>query len=302
MPLDPQAALYLRQQVELSVPPPSELTPTEARRLMEDGAAASWGELEPIAHVQTRVISAVPVRIYSPRAGKPAAVLLWMHGGGWVCGSLGTHEGLCRNLANRTGLHVVSIGYRLAPENPFPAAVEDCWAILRWATRQAPAVVVAGDSAGGNLAAVLALKARDAGLEVAAQLLIYPVIAHDLTTPSYQANAEGYGLTRESMRWYWDHYLNGVEGAESDASPLRAGSLAGVAPALVTVCEYDVLHDEGYAYAKRLQEAGVPVQLSDQRGMIHGFLRMHAILDRSETALAECARFLAQRLDTSPTG
>ncbi len=238
--------------------------------------------------------SAVPIRIYEAEPDKAAPILLWMHGGGWVCGSLDTHEGLCRNLANRTGLRVVSIGYRLAPEHPFPAAVEDCWAVFRWAAQEAPSVAVAGDSAGGNLAAVLALKARDMGTPLAAQLLIYPVMDHDLGTASYERNAEGYGLTRESMRWYWDHYLSGDDGTQPDASPLRAGSLAGVAPALVMVCEYDVLYDEGIVYVRRLEEAGVPVQVSDQQGMIHGFLRLRAILDRTETALAECSAFLAQ--------
>ncbi|MBJ7603636.1 MAG: alpha/beta hydrolase [Candidatus Dormibacteraeota bacterium] len=298
MPLDPQAADYLRRQAEQGIPPPSELTPAEARRLMEEGTAVSWGELEPIARVRDEVVGGVPIRIYEAEPNKAAPILLWMHGGGWVCGSLETHEGLCRNLANRTGLRVVSIGYRLAPEHPFAAAVDDCWAVFRWTAQEARAVAVAGDSAGGNLAAVLALKARDAGTPLAAQLLIYPVMDHDLTTPSYERNAEGFGLTRDSMRWYWDYYLNGGDGGQPDASPLRAGSLAGVAPALVMACEYDVLYDEGLAYARRLQEAGVPVQVSDQRGMIHGFLRMHGILDRSETALTECAGFLGQHLNS----
>ncbi|MGI8561994.1 MAG: alpha/beta hydrolase [Candidatus Dormibacter sp.] len=298
MPLDPQAATYLRRQAELGIPATSKLPPAEARRLMEDGTAVNWGELEPIARVRDEVVSGVPIRIYEAEPDRAAPILLWMHGGGWVCGSLQTHEGVCRNLANRTGLRVVSIGYRLAPEHPFPAAVEDCWAVLRWAAQEAPEVAVAGDSAGGNLAAVLALKARDAGTPLAAQLLIYPVMDQDLATASYERNAEGYGLTRDSMRWYWDHYLNGAEGTQPDASPLRAGSLTGVAPALVMACEYDVLYDEGLAYARRLREAGVPIQVSDQRGMIHGFLRMHAILDRSESALAECAAFLAQHLNS----
>jgi acetyl esterase len=148
-------------------------------------------------------------------------------------------------------------------------------------------VAVAGDSAGGNLAAVMALRARDAGLPLAHQALVYPVIDHRFDTPSYAANADGYGLTQAGMRWYWDHYLGGADGADPDASPLRAESVAGVAPALVMVCGLDPLRDEGVAYAERLRAAGVPVEVSEYRDMIHGFLRMSAVIDRSREAQTE---------------
>ncbi|MDX6472387.1 MAG: acetyl esterase, partial [Gaiellaceae bacterium] len=230
---------------------------------------------------------------------EPLAALLWFHGGGWAVGSLESHDPVCRHLARTTPCCVLAVDYRLAPEHPFPAAVEDCLAATAWASRAAAElgidtgrIAVGGDSAGGNLAAVTALRARTAGVPVALQVLAYPVTDIDLDTPSYLEHAEGLNLTRAKMEWYWRLYLAGADGATPDASPLRAESLRGVAPALVQTAEYDPLLSEGEAYAERLAESGVPVTLTRYDGMIHGFLRMRALTDVALEGLAEIAASL----------
>lgn len=292
MPLDPQARTYLERMGELGIRPVNELTPEEARTQMEQGAAVLAGPPEEVASVADREVGGVPVRLYAPGDSPDLPVTVYLHGGGWVIGSLDTHDVVCRALANRAGCRVVAVDYRLAPEHRFPAAVEDSWAVTRWAAAQAPAVAVAGDSAGGNLAAVVALRARDAGLRLAHQVLVYPVTDCRLDTDSYRRNAEGYGLTLNGMRYFWDLYIADGDPTHPEASPLRAESLAGVAPALVIVCEHDPLRDEGVAYADRLRRAGVPVRLSEYEGMIHGFLRLGAVLDRAQEAVAEIAEAL----------
>lgn len=283
----------------LGVRPYDELTVEEARQQAEDGAPVLFGPKPDVASIEDTVIDGVPVRLYTPAGTGMERVVVYFHGGGWVIGSLDTHDGSCRALANHSGCAVASIGYRLAPEHRFPAAVDDCWAVTRWALDEAGTVAVAGDSAGGNLAAVMALKARNAGLPLAGQVLVYPVTDWRFDTASYSRNADGYGLTRAAMRWFWDHYLGPSEGAHPDASPLRAESLAGLAPALVVVCEFDPLHDEGVAYAERLRQAGVPVRLTEYEGMIHGFIRLQAMIDRSADLIYEIGGFLAEALTPS---
>lgn len=311
MPLDPQAKSYLDRMAELGLRPPNELTVDEARRQLEDSSQLLCGPKQSVGAIEDFKVERVPVRLYTPAAGESGRMAVYMHGGGWVVGSIETHDGTCRAIANRSGCRVASVGYRLAPEHRFPAAVEDCWTVTRWASGQARSVAVAGDSAGGNLAAVMALRARDAALPLACQVLIYPVTDWRFDTASYVRNAEGYGLTLSAIRWYWDHYLpprgggsaetpdGGAGGGHPEASPLRAASLAGLAPALVVVCEYDPLRDEGVAYAERLRQAGVAVRLSEYEGMIHGFVRMAAIIDRTQDLLDEIAGYLrdAQPLD-----
>jgi acetyl esterase len=213
-----------------------------------------------------------------------------------VVGSLETHDGIGRALASRSGSSVVAVDYRLAPEHRFPAAVEDAWAVTEAMAGETERVAVAGDSAGGNLAAVVARRARDRELQLQFQVLVYPVTDFNLETGSYAANADGYGLTRNGMRWYWEQYLGGQDGGQPDASPLRAADLSGVAPALVLTSEHDPLRDEGRAYAHRLREAGVPVRLVDYEGMIHGFWRMAAVIDRAQDALDEVAGALRAAL------
>jgi acetyl esterase/lipase len=297
MTLHPQAAAYLRRVEELGIPPVERLTPAAARANAEAAAAAIFGPVEELPHVADVRLAGVPCRVYRPVAGEAELpVTVYLHGGGWVIGSLDTHDGIGRALARRAGCEVVSVGYRLAPEHRFPAAVDDAWAVVRELAASGRPVAVAGDSAGGNLAAVVALRARDQGLPIRLQVLVYPVTDYHLDTASYLANAEGFGLTRAAMAWYWEHYLGGQDGRHPDASPLRAADLGGVAPALVITCEHDPLRDEGQAYARRLREAGVAVRLVDYEGMIHGFFRMAAIVDLTQDALDEVASALAAAL------
>jgi acetyl esterase len=291
MTLDPQAAAHLARQAALGLPPYAQMGHLEARRLNEEGAAALAGPGEDV-QVRDTEIAGIPVRLYAPHGVGEAPTLIYFHGGGWVLGSVRTHDRPCRALSARVGCRVVSVGYRLAPEHRFPAAVEDCWAVTASLLAGRQPVAVGGDSAGGNLAAVVALRARDRGLPLRLQLLIYPVTDCDLDRPSYLACATGYGLSRDSMRWFWEQYLGDTPWDRPEASPLRAPSLAGAAPALVMVCQYDPLRDEGVAYAERLRQSGVPVELLEQQGMIHGFFRQAAVIDRAIPAYDQCATAL----------
>ena len=306
MPLDPQVKAYLENTASLGVRPYSELPVEEARRVMEEGAGPLFGPVDAVGAVVDRAVPGpagpVRVRVYEPPgAARPRPLLVYFHGGGWVIGGLDTHDGVCRTLATRTPCVVMAVDYRLAPEHRFPAAVEDAWAATAWAAEHAaslgadPArVAVGGDSAGGNLAAVVALRARDWGLPLALQLLVYPVMDHRFDRPSYREFASGYGMSREDMLWYWGHYLGpDGDGAHLEASPVRAADLAGVAPALVITAEYDVLRDEGEDYVSRLHDAGVPVTLSRYEGLIHGFFRMPGTIARANEALDEAAAALA---------
>ena len=214
-----------------------------------------------------------------------------------IC-DLDTHDGVCRQLANRAGCAVVSVDYRLAPEAKFPAGPEDCYAAARYAAEHAgelgvdaARIAVAGDSAGGNLAAVVALMARARrGPALCHQLLVYPVTNHDFETASYHENAEGYLLTRAMMQWFWGHYLATPEAGEDPwASPLREPDLSGLPAATVLTAEYDPLRDEGEAFAERLRAAGVPTSLTRYDGMFHGFFGMTAAIDRARDALDHAA-------------
>ena len=265
---------------------------------------------DPVATVENRTIDGptgpLAVRIYRPTGVPlPAPVTVFFHGGGFVICSLDTHDAMCRQICHRAGTVVVSVDYRMAPENPFPAAPDDCLAATRWAAREAagfggdPArLAVAGDSAGGNLAAVTALRARDEnGPPIKAQLLVYPVTDHYGTGHmSYTERSTGFGLTGDTMRWFWDMYL-GVEpgdaathGAHPHASPLRAERFAGLPPAYVVTAGFDPLHDEGDAFARQLRDAGVPVELARYADMNHGFFNWVGVIDRSTEAMdAACA-------------
>jgi acetyl esterase len=224
-----------------------------------------------------------------------------------VIGDLDTHDSACRALANRAGCLVLAVDYRCAPENRHPAALDDCWAAVEWLAESGreigadpDRIAVAGDSAGGNLAAAVALRARErGGPNLRAQLLIYPVLDFDLETSSYLANGSGYGLTRDSMRWYWEQYLGkDGDGFAPSASPLRASDLAGLPPALVITCEYDPLLDEGVAYAGKLAAAGVRVEHINEPGMIHGYFRMAGAIGRARKSWDDSGRFLRRELGT----
>jgi acetyl esterase len=250
----------------------------------------------------------IPLRVYRP-AGVPAAtrlpVYVYFHGGGWVIGDLETHDVVCRQITAESGVCVISVDYRLAPEHRFPASVDDAWAATRWIVAHAAdlgvdgaKVAVGGDSAGGNLAAVVALLARDGGSPpIALQVLIYPVTDLSAESQSYTDLADGYMLTRDSMRWFKAQYLTKEEdAADWRVSPLRAPSLAGVAPALVITAGYDPLRDEGEAYARRLREAGVGVDAVCFGGMIHGFVPMGRLIDTAFRGVTLIAGSLRQAL------
>jgi acetyl esterase len=301
MSLDPQCQEILDYVRARETVPLHTLTPEEARRLrrlpFEPGPE--------LFNVENLEIPAerrsIPVRIYTPAEGGPYPVLIWFHGGGWVMGSIDMADNTCRHLALRAGCLVASVGYRLAPESKYPAAVEDAYAATRWIVENADRinginhlVAVGGESSGGNLAAAVALMARDRHvLRLIFQLLVYPVIEPNFSTESYQQNGKRFGPSAEMMHWFWQHYLgNERDALDPYASPMRAESLKGLPPALVITAEFDALRDEGEAYGKRLKEAGVPTTLSRYDGMIHLFFLLANKIDKGQLALDEAAEAL----------
>ena len=259
---------------------------------------------EPVAKVEDRTIPTpngdLPIRLYTPEGDGPLPVLVFFHGGGWVVGNLESHDATCRALANAAGCITLAVDYRLAPEHKFPAAPEDCYEATKWAVLNAAAlggdpqrVAVGGDSAGGNLAAAVALMSGDRGApSLAYQLLLYPVTNHSFDTESCQQNGEDYLLTKDSMVWFWDHYLENDEAGNAPyASPLQAKYVNSPPPGLVITAEFDPLRDEGEAYGKRLQDAGADIKISRYDGTIHGFFSFFH-LDAQKKALAEVAEEL----------
>ena len=310
MALDPQAANVIDLIVKSGRPPYHQLSPKEARQMFRDTRPASTPPAPQIGDVRELSVEgsfgSIPLRVYRPAGvtdSRRLPALVFFHGGGWVIGDLETHDVLCRQLTAETGVSVISVDYRVAPEHKFPVAVDDAWAATRWVAAHAAElgidaerIAVGGDSAGGNLAAVMALLARDAGApHVRLQVLIYPVTDLASESQSYADLADGYMLTRDSMRWFKDQYLAKAEdAADWRVSPLRAPSLAGVAPALVITAGYDPLRDEGEAYARRLREAGVTVDAVCFGGMIHGFMPMGRLIDtafRAVTLVAGSLRY-----------
>jgi acetyl esterase len=308
MPLDPQARFLLDQIAARGGFYPARMSPADARRAVVEMRLPSVPE--PVASVEERSVPGpagpIPVRVYTPAgAARPAPVIVYFHGGGWVLGDLDSGDNLCRMLANRVQAVVVNVAYRLAPENHYPAAAEDCYTATRWVAVHGAEIgvhgtriAVVGDSAGGNLAAVVALMARDRGVpSLRHQVLIYPVTDCDLDAPAYRQNADGLLLTREDLQWYWSHYVpEPVQRRDAYASPMRANNLAGVAPATVITAELDLLRDEGEAYAARLKEAGVPVTCTRHDGQIHGFVGFFKIFDQGRIALERIASVLQDAL------
>ncbi len=228
--------------------------------------------------------------------------IAFFHGGGWVLSNIDGHDSLARRLANRTGAIVMSVEYRLAPEHPFPAPHDDCWAATTWLAAHAedlggdPSMIgVAGDSAGGNLAAGVALRARDEGLALALQVLIYPCIDTDFERPSMIENGSGYFLNTSDMVWFWDHFVPTELRSNPYAVPMRADDVAGVAPTLVQTAEFDPLRDEGEAWATRLADAGVPVEVTRYDGVVHGFVSRWEQMGRALDAHDEIGRFVRSR-------
>ena len=307
MSLDPQARGLLDLLEASGRPPMWEQTPIEARRgyaALSDLAGAPDETVPTEDRSVPGPAGDIPVRVYRPVADLPLPVVVFFHGGGWVIGDLDTHDAVCHRLAAGVPAVVVSVDYRLAPEHPFPAAVEDCDAATRWAAGHAAALgadparlAVAGDSAGGNLAAVVARHARVAGgPPIAFQLLVYP--GTDLTgsMPSHEENGTGYLLDEGTMRFFLGSYLGDGDPRDPDASPLFADDLAGLPPALVLTAEFDPLRDEGEAYADRLREAGVPVVTSRYDGMIHGFYGLDNLFDSAKRATRETTAALRDAL------
>jgi acetyl esterase len=295
MPLHPQTQALLDELAKAGAFDLTTLPPDAVREVYRQMSAAR-SEV-PVGAVADRTIPGphgpIPIRVYTPGSASGAAIVYY-HGGGWVIGGIDTHDPTCRALANAAGTTVVSVDYRLAPEHKYPAAAEDCYAALRWIAEYGrelgvdpSRLAVAGDSAGGNLAAVTALLARERrGPALRFQLLIYPVTDHRFDTASYRDNAEGFMLTTKQMQWFWNHYLErSDQGDEPSASPMRAKDLAGLPPALVITAEYDPLRDEGEAYALRLREASVPAELMRYAGQIHGFFAMFEALDDGRKAI-----------------
>jgi acetyl esterase len=299
MPLHAQVSKFLEQQAALGLKPIERCTPAEFRQMMVDGLVAA-GESERVAVIENRIADGpngpIPIRIYrqAPTGRSPA--LVYFHGGGWVGGNLETHDGLCRAIVNAANCSVIAVDYRLAPEHKYPAATEDAFAAAGWVQRHAAAlgidgqrIAVGGDSAGGNLAAAVALMARDRDQPPPClQVLLYPIIDYDLATASYRQYADGYLLTRAAMQWFWTHYQSSENDAKQPyAAPMQAKDLTGLAPALVLTAEFDVLRDEGEAYAERLTAAGVSTERTRYNGMIHGFVPRLNLFDSARTALAQ---------------
>ena len=315
MPLHPQvAALVDAMAASPDAKPTHEQTPKEAR----DGyraLAAMLGPAPDVAKVEDRSIpgpvSEIPVRVYTPGGAGPFGVLVFYHGGGWVIGDLETHDRECRMLCNGAGCVVVSVDYRLGPENRFPAAVDDAYAALEWVGRNAAEVggdpkrlAVGGDSAGGNLSAVVALLARDRhGPALRFQLLVYPAVDMRTGVTDYKSreqNAAGPFLTMDSIHYFSGHYLgddgSGPEREDIRASPLLADSHRGLPSALVVTAEFDPLRDEGEAYARALEAANVPVRLHRYDGMPHVFFQLSPIVDAGRELLDEASEALREAL------
>jgi acetyl esterase len=287
--MDPGIQKVLDGMNALEGPPAHEVPVEQARAGHEQETNVLAGPGEEVGAIEDVELAGVPVRIYTPLEPK-AGTVAYFHGGGWVVGSIDSFDTACRALANASGATVVSVGYRLAPEHPFPAGLEDCATVTR--ALDAP-LVVAGDSAGGNLAIAVARRLRDT---VDGMALIYPVTDAGLNTPSMRDFKERYGLTAAGLQRYWNLYLDGADGFQADASPLRADDLEGLPPTYVLTSEFDILRDEGEAFVKRLEEAGVDVAHRRFDGTIHGFWRWMAATPKTREAIDEVGAWLAGAL------
>ncbi|HEY7485134.1 MAG TPA: alpha/beta hydrolase [Streptosporangiaceae bacterium] len=313
VPLHPQTVRFLEMLAEWGPPPGQLPSVEEMRRNIRVHRLPYHGVPPTVPRVADAVVAGpagdIPVRVYHPAPGRVLPALIYFHGGGWVIGDIETVDQLCRDLALRADCAVINVGYRLAPEDPFPAAVEDVWAVTADVVGDpekygvdSRAVAVAGDSAGGNLAAVVANRARDEAIALVHQLLIYPVADAAMDTGSYADFAVGYGLDATGMAWFLDLYAGGADRADPRLAPLRAPDLTGVAPATVITAECDVLRDEGEAYAERLAAAGAEVALRRYDGVVHAFFVLPEIFDAANEAREWAVSRLRTAFETSMQG
>ncbi|HJX43966.1 MAG TPA: alpha/beta hydrolase [Geodermatophilus sp.] len=305
MPVDPHIAALLTMLEESGAPPMAEGSPEAGRAfyLALTHGVRTPEQVVPVGGTEDRTVPGAEgdlrARVYRPDAAGPLPTVVFLHGGGWVIGDLDTHDNMARNVCRHAEAVVVAVDYRLAPEHPFPAAADDAVAATRWIAQHLdefggdPRLAVAGDSAGGNLAAVVAQALRDDGTPLAAQFLVYPAVDAEGEYPSRVENAKGYFLEKDTMDWFYGHYAGAWEDAkDARLSPLHHGDLAGLPPAVVVTAEYDPLRDEGEAYGKALEAAGVHAEVLRYDGMIHGFFDMGGASPAAQAAIEEsCTRF-----------
>jgi acetyl esterase len=308
--LDPQARALIDLMIERQVPPVYTLTPEQARAFYRERRFFTQPDPPPVAEVRELAAAGsagrIPLRLYRPSTGGTLPLLMYFHGGGWTIGDLDTHDVLCRQLARAAGCAVLAVDYRMGPEHRFPAAVEDCVAATRWARAEAAAlgidaarIAVGGDSAGGNLAAVVAIVEREAGASLACQLLIYPATDMRAVAPSHRTNGQGYLLTADSVAYYRGHYIaDPAQWSDWRASPLLAKDLSRLPPALVITAGFDPLRDEGRQYADALSAAGNRVQYVCFERQIHGFVTMSKVIDEADSAIALAAAVLRRAFAT----
>jgi acetyl esterase len=302
MPLHPQVVESMKKLEALGLPAITEVTPAQARINSTVSRDAIPVEKEQVGSIEDRIVPGpagdIPIRIYRPAGASNPPLIMLYHGGGWVVGDLESEDATCRGLCRRVGAVVISVDYRLAPETRYPGAVDDCYAATEWAVKNAKVlgidasrIATSGTSAGGNLSGAIAQMARDKGnLSITHQVLFCPVIDADFERKSYVANATGYGLTREGMMWFWDHYTGkGNDRFEPYASLIRAKDLSGLPPATIIAAEYDPLVDEAVAYADALEAAGVATTCTVYEGMTHGFNGRLGVFDAARVAIDEAA-------------
>ena len=309
--LDPQAQALMQLMIAKGVPPVNTLTPLEARASYRSRRSFTQPDAPEVHQVENKMVvhmgMNLPVRVYHPQSAKlnhALPALVYLHGGGWTIGDLDTHDVLCRSLCLQAEVVVVSVDYRLGPEQPFPAAYEDTLAAFHWTVENAnelgidaSRIAIGGDSAGGNLSAAACLGLRGQVVQPAFQLLIYPATIMWQDTASYHANGTGYMLTKESIAYYTENYLRNREDAQDwRASPQLAESHADLPPALVMTAGFDPLRDEGLMYADALSNAGVPTQYICFERQIHGFITMGRIMQEANTAVTLCASVLKANL------
>jgi acetyl esterase len=305
--LDPQIKKVLSDAEAAGLPPIEESTPEQVRANLAASFAKTFGPVDEVHSVEDADADGVPVRIYRPvETDEKSTALVYFHGGGFVAGSVEIYDPLARAFAKRAGCVVISVDYRLAPEHPYPSALDDAWTATKWVTSNAERlgidewkIGVGGDSAGGALAAICARRGRDHGIAIACQLLLYPITSSDQNTPSYSLFSQGYLLTRDAMHWYWKQYIgeDGADGTEDpDISPAAERDLRRLPRAIVVTAEADVLRDEAEAYAQRLFISTVETEGYRYDGMVHGFLRMGGVVERSNHAIDEISESLTAAL------